>query len=176
MTPRRRRQICRENGCAKEPDLGGLCRRHHDEAARKEERRYSAFTCLNSQAIDGQVPTDPGLRDELGRLCRWWDRACFAVRTEHDSESLPLDEARYAMEWCIALAAEIVQAELAIRAGGNPAPSLQATRSWVWDRFENLETGLMSNGIPRPKPGYDPSRSADGLAPRGKRGDRATRR
>jgi hypothetical protein len=60
------------------------------------------------------------------------------------------DEAGYAIEWSIALAKEIVDAEIAFRNGAVPSYSLESTREWVWDRFRNLEKGLMSNGIKRP--------------------------
>jgi hypothetical protein len=60
------------------------------------------------------------------------------------------DEAEYAIEWCIALAKEIVDAEIAFRKGTPSSYSLESTREWVWERFHNLEKGIMSNGIKRP--------------------------
>jgi len=62
---------------------------------------------------------------------------------------MPADEAEYATEWCIALAIEIVDAELALRDGRAVSNSLADTRAWVWERFNNLEAGLNSNGRPR---------------------------
>jgi hypothetical protein len=59
------------------------------------------------------------------------------------------DEAEYAIEWCIALAIEIVDAEMLYRNGEMPLDSLTHTRFWVWERFKNLENGLRSNGIER---------------------------
>lgn len=152
MSPRRKPPTCGADDCIETPSMGGLCRKHHEEQNRREERRESALRCLHTRTVADQILTDLSLREELQRLCRWWDDACFAVRTGQDYGCLPLDEARFAMEWCITLAAEIAEAELAIRAGKKPASSLGATHCWVWDRFANLEKGLMSNGIPRPQP------------------------
>lgn len=59
------------------------------------------------------------------------------------------DEVEPAKEWCISLAQEIVDAEIAIRNGVRPSYTFEATRLWVWDRFNNLESRLMSNGVPR---------------------------
>ena len=79
----------------------------------------------------------------------WWNRACGVVQSQYGTELMPLDEAEYACEWCIALAQEIVDAEIAVRAGKRIPDSLEATRFWVWERFKFLETGLRSNGLPR---------------------------
>ena len=62
---------------------------------------------------------------------------------------MPREEADYALEWCIALARELVAAELAIREGQEPGFSLETTRAWVWERFRSLKAGLRSNGLPR---------------------------
>jgi hypothetical protein len=63
---------------------------------------------------------------------------------------MPLDEAEYALEWCIALAQEIVAAEYRLRNGlGISDLRLDFTRRWVWERFSNLEAGLRSNGLTR---------------------------
>lgn len=86
------------------------------------------------------------LRDELLRLITWWHRACNAVNYGRKDPVLR-NEAEYAVEWCIALAQEISDAELAFRNGESPSPALAVTRVWVWDRFRNLEEGLVSNGI-----------------------------
>jgi len=62
---------------------------------------------------------------------------------------MPLDEALFAQSWCISLAQEIIDAELATRKGERFSQSLDITREWVWDRFKNLEAGLRSNGTKR---------------------------
>jgi len=61
------------------------------------------------------------------------------------------DETGFVIEWCINLAAVMVDEERAARSK-TQATSLQEqrTRQWVWERFRNLELGMMSNGLPRP--------------------------
>jgi hypothetical protein len=62
------------------------------------------------------------------------------------------DETKYAIDWCIALAQELVDAERASRTSAPFDPTkLEYTRQWVWERFGNLERGLMSNGVKREK-------------------------
>ncbi len=60
-------------------------------------------------------------------------------------------EAAYAQEWYIALAKEIVSAERAVRSGRETDFMLEHTSKMVYERFNNLEKGLMSNGVPRPE-------------------------
>ena len=144
----RRRRECANQGCSKIPYLGGLCKEHYEEKAEKERRRDGAVNALHTATIADRLPENLELRDELFRLRNWWDRACNAVNYNRRDEVLG-DEAEYAIEWCIALAQEIVDAEIAFRAGNRPSSSLGATREWVWDRFRNLESGLMSNGVKR---------------------------
>lgn len=139
---------CSKKGCSKPLYLGGLCKCHYDEGARREQRRDAAVRTLHSGTVDGRVLNNEELRAELLRLLTWWHRACDAVNYGRKDPVLR-DEAEYAVEWCIALAQEISDAELAFRNGENPTPALAATRVWVWDRFRNLEAGLMSNGIER---------------------------
>lgn len=140
---------CRASGCAEVPFLGGLCRQHYDEADRRAQRRRAAIDALHTAVIDDRLPDDLALREELTRLRKWWDRACSAVQTKRDSALMPADEADYALEWCIALAQEIVDAERAARGGKKAEDTLACTRHWVWERFGNLEAGLRSNGIAR---------------------------
>ena|SRR3989442_9408380 len=145
----RRKRLCRASGCSEEPYLGGLCRKHHEEKTIRTQRRDVAIHTLHTAMIEGRLPNDRTLREELLRLREWWDRACIAVQTNRGSELMPLDEAEYALEWCISLAQEIVDAERALRDGNTVGCLLAATREWVWDRFKNLEAGLRSNGLPR---------------------------
>jgi hypothetical protein len=113
------------------------------------QRRASARTALDSGAIDGDVPSDPALRDELLRLRRRWYLACQVVRENRGTPLMPVNEAEFATEWCIALAQEIVEAHHALGAGKPMPSSVASTRSWVWERFRNLDAGLRSNGAPR---------------------------
>jgi hypothetical protein len=62
---------------------------------------------------------------------------------------MPLDEADYATDWCIALAEEIVKAQRQVKAGKEIPTSFDLTRQWVWQRLQNLDAGLHSNGTQR---------------------------
>ncbi|MFA5916259.1 MAG: hypothetical protein WC830_22145 [Burkholderiales bacterium] len=140
---------CRMPGCADATHLGGLCRKHYAEHEHQAERRRAANAALHAGTIDDRVPDVPALREEFNRLLEWWRRACQVVQTKRGTEFMPADEAEYALDWCIALAAEIIDAERAARAGAESPDSLESTRAWVWDRFRNLEAGLRSNGTVR---------------------------
>jgi hypothetical protein len=142
-------RTCRERDCFEAPYLGGLCRMHHEEELLRKKRRDAAIQALHSGEVDDRLPDDQALREELLRLGDWWNRACSAVRTKHNGEFMPLDEAEYAMEWCISLAEEIIEAEMSLRAGKPISDKLAATQFCVWERLRNLEAGLRSNGLPR---------------------------
>ncbi len=141
------KRTCRKYGCHESPHRGGLCEAHHDEERLKETRRAAAVTALHNLTIDGKLPENPALKEELRLMRGWWDRAVNSLNYRPD----PLlgGEAEFALEWCISLAQEIVDAEKAFRKGESPSYMLEATRSWVWDRFRNLEAGLHSNGTSR---------------------------
>ncbi|MFM0348987.1 hypothetical protein [Paraburkholderia sp. RL17-347-BIC-D] len=64
------------------------------------------------------------------------------------------DEAEFAVEWCIAIAASLVEEERLFRQSILPDPMLKIYRNDVWTRFDNLEAGLMSNGVPRAPASY----------------------
>lgn len=150
MTSRNRIRECAKADCGEAPYLGGLCEKHHKEKLQEEKRREAALHALHFGKIADRLVENEELRDELARLRQWWFKTCDAVNNNRKDTVLK-DEAEYAAEWCIALAQEIVDAELAFRAGSNSPSnySLVATREWVWQRFRNLEAGLMSNGIQR---------------------------
>ena len=103
---------------------------------------------LHTGTIDGNVITNEELRIEFFKLQTWWTKTCDAMNYGMFKEVF-FGEEQYAIEWCISLTEEIVEDELAFRQGKEPTSSIQITRKWVWDRFENLEKGLMSNGISR---------------------------
>lgn len=135
--------------CEEPPFLGGLCETHADEARVKARRRDDALEVLHYGVIDGALPSDPKIREELTRLGRWWRSACDSLHhsTPH---AILKDEAEPATSWCIALAQELIDAERAARAGRSfDNTMLNGTRQWVWERFSNLERGLMSNGVAR---------------------------
>lgn len=145
---KRRMRECAKEDCFEPPHLGGLCEKHHKEKAERERRCEAALDALHFGKIADRVAENHELRDELFQLRQWWFKVCQSIISEKD-EMLG-DEAKHASEWCIALAQEIVDAEIAFRAGNStPSHSLITTREWVWERFHNLETGLMSNGAQR---------------------------
>jgi len=146
---KKKKKICSVSGCCDDPYLGGRCKKHHIEHSHRAECREKAVHALHTGLVDKCLPGDPDLRNELLRLRKWWDRACHSVQTQHDVDFMPFEEAEYALEWCISLAQEIIEAELGLRTGKTASDSLAATRYWVWDRFKNLENGLHSNGLPR---------------------------
>jgi hypothetical protein len=144
-----RKRTCNVYDCTNEPHSGGLCKKHYKEESFKHERRERAIQTLHIGTIDDHLPVDKSLGDELSRLCKWWDRACLVLQTNRGTELIPTEEAQYALEWCISLAQEIIDAEIAIRSGKKVSISLNLTREWVWNRFKNLEAGLASNGLKR---------------------------
>jgi len=141
---------CKVAGCEKPPYRGGLCEQHHREDEAKSRRRNEAVDLLFQSVVDNEVLRTPELREELDRLQRWWQRACWEMRSP-GTDTVFGDEAEFAFEWCVILAQEMVEAERAARSGNSAtSPHLENTRQWVWERFRNLEGGLMSNGVPRP--------------------------
>lgn len=140
---------CLKHGCSDAPYSSGLCKKHHEEAVRQEHRRKAALNALGTTLIEGRSPENQELREELFRLQKWWDEACNAVNY-NKKDSVLGDAAGYAVEWCIALALEIVDSELAFRNGSSSPQSLEATRQCVWERFRKLEAGFRSNATSQP--------------------------
>lgn len=144
-----KRYTCRKSGCLKEPYLGGLCRTHHDEDEARRQLHDDALTALHSGVIDDELPSDQSLRDELNRLREYWSRICSVLHAQRGTPAMPLDEAKYATDWCISLAEEIVKAQRQVAAGKTISTSLEFTGQWVWERLQNLDAGLCSNGTRR---------------------------
>ena len=94
---------------------------------------------------------DLSLRNQLFAIRKWWFRACDALNFDR-KDSVLQNEAEYAMEWCIALAREIVAAERIVKEGGQPSYMLEHTAKWVYERLANLEKGLKSNGVALEEP------------------------
>jgi hypothetical protein len=141
---------CRKWSCEEPPFLGGLCKAHHGENHTKEVARRAAIEALTSLTINGKLPEKPQLKDELLKAARWWDRACMALRLECQDSALK-DEIASAPEWCIAIANAIIQEEASFRAGREADATTLYLKRLSWERFENLEAGLMSNGVQRPE-------------------------
>lgn len=150
MARKRKQFECRKDGCVEPPHLGGLCKEHHEKYAAQENRKQAAIEALHHGKINGIYLKSQELHKELEKVRKWWHRACDAVNYRREDEILR-DEAEYALEWCIALAQEVVDAEVSLRGGKETAEPFSFKQTWVWERFENLEKGLMSNGIERRK-------------------------
>ena len=103
---------------------------------------------LFKSVVDGRILSNKELQLELSRLQPWWDRACRSVNFNRIDPIL-LDEAEYAVEWCLSISANIVEEERIFRLTRELEPGLRLAREQVWMRFSNLEAGLMSNGVPR---------------------------
>lgn len=141
---------CKVERCEQPLFLGGLCEEHHREEQAKSRREMEARELLFRSVVDNEPLQSTALQEELGRLRRCWERASRELRFP-GAEAVFGDEAEFAIEWCINLASVMVDEERAARSGVR-ATSLQQerTRQWVWERFHNLELGMMSNGLPRP--------------------------
>lgn len=137
------KMACHITSCFEEIFSGGLCEEHHQEYLRKTKSNEAAREALFTLAVEGRIPDDSILRDELSRLRRWCDKACNAIRIGHDVDGMPFAYAEAAYDWCIALAREIVDAEIAFRNGKPANNSLAVTRLWVWENFQYLENGLV---------------------------------
>jgi hypothetical protein len=146
----KRRNECRELHCMEPLFMGGLCKRHHEESETKRRRHDAALAALHAGVIDGE-PIPPGaLRDEFWRVRDWWFDVCTYVNSEREHPVLR-DETAYATSWCIGLAEYIIDEVRDVRAGEeNTAESHEYRRRHLWERFENLSRGLMSNGVARP--------------------------
>lgn len=144
---------CYHRDCDEPPYLGGLCNEHHEEKCAEGELRSAAVDCLHRSTVDETLPTNVVVREELLRIQHWWREVCNTLNYGGKHPILR-DEVEYAKEWCIRLAEQLVLFERAIRGGkalGELPFMLEHTRQWVWERFENLEKGLMSNGVRRPE-------------------------
>jgi hypothetical protein len=146
----KRPKDCAKLHCYDAPFMGGLCARHYEEAETRTRRRDEAVEVLLQGSIDGQVLAPGALRDEFYRVRDWWFRVCDAMRADREDPILK-DETQFGMNWCIAITQELVDAERDARAGkGGDTDWRQYIRRETWLRFENLEKGLMSNGVARP--------------------------
>jgi hypothetical protein len=104
---------------------------------------------LNTGRIDGEYLPESALRDEFWRVRDWWHQACSAMMANREHPVLR-DETEYAMSWCIELTALIIDEQRHI-GGEENVRTLQYLRNELWQRFANLERGVMSNGVPRPE-------------------------
>jgi len=146
-----RRKECAEYRCRETAVIGRLCQQHFDERERRRLREDTATQALNTGCIDGEYLPEGALRDELWRVRDWWHKACSAMIANREHPVLR-DETEYAMYWCIELAALITDEHRHVGGEANMR-TLQYLRNDLWQRFANLERGLMSNGVARPAEG-----------------------
>lgn len=145
-----RKKTCRNPRCDEPPTVGGLCQTHFEESERKHRRYMEAADVLHTGRIDGTAIGPGPLGDEFLRVQHWWFEICSAVNAGREHPILK-DETQCGTDWCIAIAQDLIDAERERRAGtGGDSEQRQYIRQLTWSRFENLEKGLMSNGIPRP--------------------------
>lgn len=142
-----KKNICRQEHCDKEPYSLGFCEEHYQILDQERKLRTDAIHALHTAQIDGELPTTTELREQLFEIRSWWSKACDSINHQRIDPILK-DEAADASEWCIALTKEIVAAERANKSGQPPNNKLLHTNKWVYDRFNNLEKGLRSNGVP----------------------------
>ncbi|MBI4774416.1 MAG: hypothetical protein HY788_09595 [Deltaproteobacteria bacterium] len=147
---KRRHPQCLKSHCLKLAHREGLCEEHYEEHLRQKIRHQEALDALHFSVVEGDPLNDPELSKKLRTLQKWWQWACSILNPGLEDAGME-DKAQYATRWCIALAQEIVDAEIAIRKGVSPPDSLETTREWVWSRFRGLEAELMSNGLNRPE-------------------------
>ncbi len=145
----KRRVECAKYRCTDPPFMVGLCRRHHEEDEANKRRRSTALKLLDSGRLDNEPPGAGPLREEFYRLQDWWRQVCDCIISSREHPVLR-DEARYADSWCIGLAELIIDEERERRAGQKvDVDSHQYLRKQLWERFDNLERGLGSNGVER---------------------------
>ncbi len=128
----------------------GLCEKHHNEEEKEWHLRKDAVNALHHKKVDGGYIQNKVLKEEMQKIQKWWTRGCNALNNNREDKTLR-DETEASNEWCIALSKEIIKAEREYRIEGEYSHSmLVETKSWVWERINNLESGLMSNGNKRP--------------------------
>ena len=142
-----KRKVCGRFRCEELVSVGGLCRRHFEKADQRHRRFMEAADVLHSGLIDKETIRPGSLREELQRIQKWWGEVCTAEIAGREHPLLK-EETRFGTDWCILIAQEIIDAERDVRAGKVGDTEVRRfRREQAWKRFENLEQGLMSNGI-----------------------------
>lgn len=144
----RKKVTCAHSQCEELAEASGFCPEHYAEFKQQRKNRDDAIQTLHSSIVNEQLFQKAELKEEFEKIQQWWRRACDSINYKKEDPILK-NEAQYATEWCIALTLELIQEEKAFRAGATLQTSSSFTRDWVWLRFKNLESGLMSNGLPR---------------------------
>lgn len=144
----RKEVACKHPQCEEIAEVDGFCSEHLTEFNQKRKNRDEVVQVLHSSVLKGKLFQKPELKEEFKKIQKWWHRACDSVNHRREDPILK-DETQHALEWCIALALELVQEEKAFRDGDALNTASNFTRDWVWLRFKNIESGLMSNGVER---------------------------
>ena len=145
----RRIRQCRHPRCTAEAHAQGFCKVHQQERQAHANDPAEAFALLErGTTLDNQPLQSSRLRTELVRLQNWWDRACEAAKFGRDFQTMPVEESRAAVDWCLHLTQQMLMADR----GQVPARVLDRTRAEVWGRLNNLERGLKSDGRARLRP------------------------
>lgn len=146
-----RKKVCRKFGCGDQSLPNGLCAKHDEESQRRHQRSMDTADSLHRSVIDGVYIGSGLLGDEFRRVQDWWNAICSAERAGREHPVLK-DETRFGVDWCTAIAVELIDAIRDERMGKEGDNEIRrATRQWTWDRFENLERAFMSNGVLRPE-------------------------
>lgn len=145
------RRHCQKRRCNEPMFMGGLCRGHHERSIDEDRREQEALSTLHCTS-GAYVFYDELLCTEFRRLKAKWIDACDAVIRGRGKPCMPYDEAEDAVHWCKTLARELILADKCKKEGKRDESALDDTRIWAWRRLENLEKGLMSNGLPRRSP------------------------
>lgn len=127
--------------CSEAPYLGGLCRAHHDEDVRRKRLSDQAFRALHFGEIDGAIPGDVALAQDLNQLRERWQVVCSVSISRHGTDIVPLKHANYAGDLCMSFAEHIVEAQWATDAGAAVAPSYENAKRWFWERIREIECG-----------------------------------
>ena len=127
----------------------GLCEEHHAEHLEELRKHDEAVNVLHHGLLEGQPFQKQNIVEEYWRIRNWWDRTCDSVNSQREDDILR-GEAQYALDWCISLTRQLIQEEIAFRKGHDYPQPWNNTRDWVWERFKNLQAGLMSNGRQQP--------------------------
>ncbi len=148
----RKSKNCRKLHCYRpSASPGGLCQQHIDEETIRHQRREVAISVLHTGSYNEQYMIEEPFIEEWKRVRRWWHQACDAYNNQRTHPVLH-DETEYALDWCVGIAQELIDAQRDVRAGKQgDTPTRQYVREQFWERFENMEKGLMSNGIARAK-------------------------
>jgi len=145
-----KRKACGKFQCEKPLYKGGLCQKHFEEADHRHHRFMEAADVLRNGVIDGECIRLGPLLEEFQRVQKWWTQVCAAEIAGREHPVLK-DETPFGTDWCIAIAQEIIDAERDLRAAKPSDTEIRKyRREETWKRFENLERGLMSNGVARP--------------------------